>query len=327
MGRKGGGSLFYWRRRKAFDLSLIKGAAVAPRTICEPLMGPELLAAKNPEIRAVWITCGNPVAMLPESATVERALLSRELVVVVDSFLTDTARCATVVLPTTTLLEDDDVLGAYGHHFLSVSQPAVRRPEGVKTDLEILQALAARLGLAHALEGSARDWKRRLLAETTRTTGLRLEDLERGAVRSPLAKPVLFEGDRFATPSKKARLSVTAPSAKHADPEYPFLLMSISTDKTQAAQTSSEFQTGPLEATAHPDCGIADGAPAWLASRIAKIEVLVRHDEAQRRDLVIVPKGGWHSRGRSANSLVRARTTDLGEGAAYYDEPVKLLPL
>src|SRR5205807_153900 len=39
MGRKGGGSLFYRRRRKAFDLGFIQGAPVAPRSICEPLMG------------------------------------------------------------------------------------------------------------------------------------------------------------------------------------------------------------------------------------------------------------------------------------------------
>src|SRR5579872_3474645 len=37
MGRPGGGSLFYWRRRKAFDLSFVRGVEVAPRSICEPL--------------------------------------------------------------------------------------------------------------------------------------------------------------------------------------------------------------------------------------------------------------------------------------------------
>jgi hypothetical protein len=37
-------------------------------------------------------------------------------------------------------------------------------------------------------------------------------------------------------------------------------------------------------------------------------------------------KGGWLHRGRCANALVRARLTDAGEGAAYYDTPVRLLP-
>ena len=91
--------------------------------------------------------------MLPESDTVAEAIRTRELSVVVDPFLTDTGRLATVVLPTTTLLEDDDLLGAYGHHYLGESRPVVPPPAGVKTDLEILQALAARVGLAEVMAG------------------------------------------------------------------------------------------------------------------------------------------------------------------------------
>jgi len=37
-----------------------------------------------------------------------------------------------------------------------------------------------------------------------------------------------------------------------------------------------------------------------------------------------VPKGGHHSAGRAANALVHARLTDIGEGAALYDERVRL---
>ncbi len=114
LGIPGGGVSFYYKRRGAFDTSFL--SKKWPRTLSEPLLGQEILAAQDPEVRAVWVTAGNPVAMLPDSSAVARALETRELVVVVDSFLTDTARRATVVLPTTTLVEDDDLLGAYGHH-------------------------------------------------------------------------------------------------------------------------------------------------------------------------------------------------------------------
>ncbi|MBI3722576.1 molybdopterin-dependent oxidoreductase [bacterium] len=327
MGRPGGGSLFYWRRRAAFDLSFIEGAKVAPRTISEPLFGPDLLAAKDPPVRAVWISCGNPVVMLPESDTIAHALASRELVVVVDSFLTDTARLAHVVLPTTTLLEDDDLLGAYGHHYLAASSPVIDRPDGVRTDLEILQGLAARVGLSDLMRGSARDWKRRLLAPLERETRVSLEDIERAPVHSPRAKRVIFSGNTFATPSGKARLLETAPAPPPPhDGEYPLRLCSLSTDKAQGSQTSAACESVPLEATVHPDAarGIASGERAFLASRLGRLPVIVRLDERQRRDVVLVPKGGWHTRSRAANALIRARTTDLGEGAAYYDEDVRL---
>ncbi len=77
--------------------------------------------------------------------------------------MTDTAALAHLVLPTTTLLEADDIVGAYGHHWLGVVRPVVEPPEGVKSDLEIIQGLAARVGLGEELAGSAREWKRRLM--------------------------------------------------------------------------------------------------------------------------------------------------------------------
>src|SRR5262245_43194069 len=138
LGIPGGGVPFYFKRRAAFDTSFLGARPAPPRTVCEPLFGPDVLAASDPPIRAVWVTAGNPVAMLPESDTTVRALRTRDFVVVVDSFLTDTARLAHPVLPTTTLLEADDILGSYGHHWLGVATPVVTPPAGGKSDLEIV---------------------------------------------------------------------------------------------------------------------------------------------------------------------------------------------
>jgi hypothetical protein len=52
--------------------------------------------------------------------------------------------------------------------------------------------------------------------------------------------------------------------------------------------------------------------------------VTVRHDASQRRDVALVPKGGSLARGRCANAITQARLTDAGEGAALYEEPVRL---
>src|SRR5205085_11459062 len=67
LGVPGGGVSYYYWRRKNFDFSFIRDDP--PRTILEPLFEPQVLAADSPPIRAVWITAGNPVAMLPESGT------------------------------------------------------------------------------------------------------------------------------------------------------------------------------------------------------------------------------------------------------------------
>ncbi|WP_437593434.1 molybdopterin-dependent oxidoreductase [Sorangium sp. So ce1000] len=330
LGIPGGGVSFYFKRRRAFDLSAFEVEEPAPRTVCEPLLGREVLGMSDPPIRAVWVTAGNPVAMLPESETVAEALRTREFVVVVDSFLTDTARVAHLVLPTTTLLEADDVIGAYGHHYLGVSTPVVPPPAGVKRDLEIMQELARRVGLGGALDGSARDWKRRVTEPKLAPLGVTLETLERGPVRNPLAPKVLFEDRKFPTPSGRVNLITEAPEAPE-DPGasgFPLLLMALSTEKSQSSQWARP-QQGPAVVTVHPDaaCGVPDGGACRIASRVGAMTVLLRHDPAQRRDVALIPKGGHLRDGRCANALITARTTDIGEGGALYEERVRIEPI
>lgn len=328
LGIPGGGVSFYFKRRGAFDTSFVRGKAAAPRTVCEPLFGPEILKTSDPPIRAVWVTAGNPVAMLPESESTVEALRSRDFVVVVDSFLTDTARLAHLVLPTTNLLEADDVLGAFGHHWLASATPVVPPASGVKSDLEIVQELARRVGLGDVLAGDARAWKRRLLKGKLEPHGITLEMLDAGAVRSPLASKVLFEGRRFPTASGRVQLLTEAPPGTGQVPGYPLFLMSLSTDRAQSSQWSGRVD-GPAEATVHPEgaAGLPDGALCTLHSQRSSMVVRLRHDSRQRRDVVLVAKGGHMKDGRCANALVTARTTDLGEGGALYDERVRLAPL
>jgi len=328
IGVPGGGVSFYFKRRGAFDTTFIQGKAVAPRTVCEPLFGPEVLRLSAPPLRAVWITAGNPVVMLPESETTIKALSSRDFVVVVDSFLTDTARLAHLVLPTTTLLEADDLLGSYGHHWVGVAKPIVSPPEGVKSDLEIVQGLATRVGLSEVMAGSASDWKRRFIAPKLAVHGITLETLEAGAVRNPLPSKVLFADRRFPTATGKVNLMTDEPAASPDNPAFPLFMMSLSTEKSQSSHWAAP-QEGHPTVTVHPDAssGIEDGALCRMESAIGSMTVRLRHDAKQRRDVAIIPKGGHYRNGRCANTLLRARTTDLGEGGALYDERVRLVPV
>lgn len=329
VGVPGGSASYYFNRKSAVDRSFLEDKP--PRTVCEPRFGHDLLALTDPPLRAVWVTAGNPVAMLPDSDANARALAAMELVVVVDSFLTDTARLADLVLPTTTLLEDDDVLGAYGHHYLGVSKPVVPPPGESRSDLAIVQALANRTGLDDVVAGSPREWKRRLVNPKLAPHGVTLETLERGPVRNPLAPKVAHEGRRFATPSGRAQLLTSLPDAAGGLPDvagYPLFLLSCSTPRSQSSQWAV-VEEGPIECTVHPASagGLADGQVARLESALASMVVRVKHDAQQRRDVALVPKGGHLEEGRAANRLVRAQLTDGGEGGALYDERVRLIPL
>jgi anaerobic selenocysteine-containing dehydrogenase len=329
LGVPGGGVSFSVARREAFNLSFLGGLKTAPRSIPEPLIGPGLLGASDPSYRFLWITAGNPVAMLPESKTVARALESMEMTVVVDSFLTDSARCAHLVLPAATMLEDDDLLGSYGHHYLGLMHPAVSPLGESKTDYQIVQLLARRMNAGDEFERTPDEWKRILLGRTA-DRGVGLEELERGFMRNPLCEKVPFADRAFPTTGGKVNLIREAPVELPAvDERRPMVLMALSTDKSQASQWPDGAQQGPALCTVHPEAahGFADGAEVLLESEIASIRVKLRFDANQRRDVALMDKGGWHQRGRSANVLISAHVTDAGGGARYYDTPVRLLPV
>ena len=327
LGVSGGGVSFYFKRRGAFDTSFGGKSVEPPRQLLEPVLGREILEAADPAIRMVWVTAGNPVAMLPDSHTVKRALETRELTVVVDSFLTDTARAAHVVLPTTTMLEDDDLVGAYGHHWLGEVRPVVPAPEGVKTDYAIAQALAQRLGLQEHFTDDVETWKKRFLGLVS-DKGASLEAIRGGYVRNPLAPAILFADRKFRTPTGRVNLIHEAdPEPARPTAERPLLLMAFSTEKAQSSQWAHPLrQDGPAVATVHPDAaaGFDDGAIARIASELGAMDVRLKFDVRQRRDVVLMAKGGWLKDGRCANALIPAASTDAGGGAIYYDTPVRV---
>jgi anaerobic selenocysteine-containing dehydrogenase len=331
--RSGGGCSFYFKRRKAF--APFGPKVVPPRVIREPLLGPDLLAAKDPPIRFLWVTAGNPVAMIPDSAAVARAFEQTEFVVVADAFLTDSARRAHIVLPVPTLLDDDDLLGAYGHHWLGESRPVLERPPEVRHEVQVFQELARRVGLETYPQGSIDELKRMAL-RLVQDRGASLDDLRRvGTVRSPVAGQLLFPDGKVKTPDGRVHLLTTAPPPPEIDQppalpgsSAPLWLFSNSTEKSQASVWAGKGLGERTWVAAHPDAvpGMRDGETVLVESPLAAIEAELRHDPAQRRDVAILPKGGHFDRGQAANALVAARATDLGLGAAYLDCLVRIRP-
>jgi anaerobic selenocysteine-containing dehydrogenase len=336
MGVPGGGASFYYRRRFAFDTSFLRGPACAPRVFSEPLLGEQILAARDPEMQCLWITAGNPVAMLPDSLKVREALLRVPFVAVVDTHPTDTTDVADLVLPTLTLLEDSDLLGAYGNHYLRVSEPAVAPAGEARHELAIWQGLAEALdrrtggsALSAALAGTPDEWKRRLLRRTAEH-GVDLERLRSGPARSPFAAPVAHRERRFATPNGRAQLLSSAPPPPpRATAEFPLLLLAVSTPEAQASQRTQPRRAGPPLARVHPSAasGWPSGARVRLESRRGALQVELLHDERVHPEVLHLDKGGMLREGACANLLVAAFETDLGQGAAYYDEPVRLVAL
>ena len=102
--------------------------------------------ARAGKMRVLSLFGANPVLHYPDGASVRDALQKTEFVVVSDLFMTQTAELATLVLPACGALEKSGTTLNMTGDVLPV-HAAMQRPEGPRTDLEMIAALGEALGV------------------------------------------------------------------------------------------------------------------------------------------------------------------------------------
>ncbi|MFE9969309.1 molybdopterin oxidoreductase family protein [Streptomyces hirsutus] len=105
----------------------------------------ELLDALGTDIRSLLLMGSNPVVSAPRAAHVEERIRSLDFLAVCDVVLSETAALADVVLPVTQWAEETGTTTNLEGRVL-LRRRALPAPEGVRSDLEVLHELAARLG-------------------------------------------------------------------------------------------------------------------------------------------------------------------------------------
>jgi anaerobic selenocysteine-containing dehydrogenase len=222
-----GGGLLYNNRYLVWDPEIVghdaELRARTPRTLSINQIGQALLHA-DPPIRSLLVVNGNPAAVAQDQARITRGLLRDDLFTVVhEIFPTDTVRYADVVLPATMQLEQLDLHLSYWSLYLRLNLPAVAPPGEARSNLELYQALARRLGYTEpCLYASGEEIVRELLASPNPLlAGITWERLvAEPAVRLTLpTRPwVPFADGHFPTASGKLELYSETLAAAGADP-------------------------------------------------------------------------------------------------------------
>jgi anaerobic selenocysteine-containing dehydrogenase len=164
---EGGGALWSNRDIYHWNKTLIEGLDVVDKSIRvldmsrlgAVLTGDRGELGDGPPVLAMLTQNTNPAAVCPDSNKVRRGLLREDLFLAVhEQFMTDTARYADVVLPATQFLEHDDMYQAGGHSHIQLGLKLIQAPGECRSNHEVLQALAQRLGARHqGFEMSARE--------------------------------------------------------------------------------------------------------------------------------------------------------------------------
>jgi assimilatory nitrate reductase catalytic subunit len=267
----------------------------------------------------------NPVVSAPRSTHVTSRLKELDLLVVADFVPNETTVLADVVLPVTQWAEEEGTLTNLEGRILH-RRPALRPPDGVRTDLEVLRELAIRLGqpaerfpveaetvfaeLGRASKGGIADY-----------SGITYDRLRAGeALHWPVPSaahpgtPRLFL-DSFGHPDGRARfipVDHTGP-AEDVDAEFPLR----ATTGRVLAHYQSGAQTRLIKELAdavpesyvevHPDtaasAGVEDGDMAKVSSRRGEVQARVRVVASMRPDVVFLPFHfpGEHSANRLTN--------------------------
>ncbi|WP_419839092.1 molybdopterin-containing oxidoreductase family protein [Candidatus Poriferisodalis sp.] len=149
-----------------FDTALADLAPPAgpQRVVNASALGEVLVdAGLNPPVTVLVNYGCNPAVVAPDQNRVIAGLERDDLfTVVIEQFMTDTARYADIVLPTTTAIEHLDLMNAWGHLYVSLNLPAIDPVGECLPNNEIFRRLAGALeldgpGLADSDERVARD--------------------------------------------------------------------------------------------------------------------------------------------------------------------------
>ena len=302
------------------------------RTVPVTKLADALEAATDPPITTAFFMSTNLVNQMPDTAGMQRELAKLDFRVCVDQFLTDTAECCDVFLPSTTMLEEEDFLPSYGHLWMQLMQPVVAPQGECRSDLTILQQLADRLGFGADMAGTPAYWIDQLTS-TFRHQNVSHATLSAAGGRLwPEGTPrVPWSDGKFKTASGRFAF----PPALDDDPvlppaEFPLHLTFLASEGAINSQVREDRRhAGSVTAQVHPATararGLANGDRARLVSTRGSLAVTLECCDTARSDSVLIEKGDWAKYERGANVLTEPRYT-AGTGTAYNQNYVRLEP-
>lgn len=315
----------------------------AARTFTMMKQAEGILQARDPEIKMIIVTCGNPLTQVPNTNLVKKAFQSVETVVVFEQFMTDTAELADYVLPTTTVFEEEDIYYSSMYHAYVNYGPALVQPPGeAKPDLWIWTQLAERLGFGADFAFS-RDEFLTIGLSGLEKHGITLEKLKQEKHMLLPVKAVPWDDYRFQTPSGKYEFTSSLAEQKGMDgklkimypaesemtnralaEKHPYRLLTIHplrSNHSQHYHLIESMQSIKIEISKDiaEEKGLKDGDTArvfnFRGELVGRVKILAN----ACAKTINIDEGQWGKFGGSVNVLTSDRESDNGQGSTLYD--------
>jgi anaerobic selenocysteine-containing dehydrogenase len=344
-GTPGGGALMDTAHIWEFDYDVIRRPdllARPTREVNHSTLGRDLLEMTDPPIMALFVAANNPAVTCPDQTRVRAGLARDDLFTVVhDSFLSDTARYADIVLPACTAVETEDFYRSYGTYYAQHG-PQVIPPLGEsRSNLWLMQELARRLDLTDPV--FRREARAHLDALLDGANGLRLDDLLDAGPRKVMCVRRTPARTHFSSEAMARDRLPPLPEwrpdpAKEEAGRWPLRLLTLpghfqhhtafaGVDRLRRRQGTPACLLHPEDAGSR---GIGDGDPVLLHNDRGEVGMVARVSTDTQPGVVAVE--GNRNRdaylcGGPLNVLTADRLADMGAGATYQSTWLDVRPL
>jgi formate dehydrogenase alpha subunit len=250
------------------------------------------------KIKGLIVMGENPLITLPNKKRLEAALEKLDLLVVVDTFPTETAQKADVVLPGATFAEKDGTFTSMERRVQRVHRAIA--PLGGKAEWEIISALASQMGHPMDYHHPSEIFSE-MASLTPLFQGMDYGDLEAGGIQWPCPEPghpgtpVLYSEGFSNGGGRFFPVEYRGPEEKPGK-DFPMWLSvgrvlynyEIGTKERRALGLAKWYPETALEI--HPEDGatrgISDGDRVRLTSRRGRIETRARFSDCVARGMV-----------------------------------------
>jgi anaerobic selenocysteine-containing dehydrogenase len=346
-GRPGGGCFTGTSTSAAFAMGEVTREDLLPgpvRTVNMNRLGHALNELDAPRIMSLYVYHSNPVAVTPDQNAVLRGLERPDLFTVVhERFLTDSARYADIVLPSTSSLEHPDLYKAYGSFCIQRARAVLPAVAESRSNWDVFALLAAAMGFTEPFFRQSAD---QLIEHLLSLPNPLREAADGKAFAEGKAVELPSMGGlpaRFTTPSGKVEIlnpqqnpPLPGYLPRHAeDDPLPFSLMTAPSlyglnscfnerDELRARKRGMRLLLNPDDAR---ELGLTEGAPVVAFNSLGEVDFLAS-PSPRVPPSVVVAEGVWWLEfapgKRTVNALTSQRLTDQGGGSTFYDNRVDL---
>jgi len=310
-----------------------------------------------PGIHSLFVYNSNPAVIAPNQNLVNKGLEREDLfTVVLEHFLTDTARYADYIFPATTQLEHWDLMTSWGQNYINLNQPAIEPLGQAKPNTEFFRLLAKEMGITenYLFQSDLDIIRETLKSKHEYLKGISFDYLKKnGWAMLNLPRPWMpFADGNFGTNSGKCEFysSTLKEEGLSPLPEYnpvkyseeelnnfPLLLLTIKSTNNFLNSSHANIdhllkkEGAPLLDIHRLDAetrGIGDGDEVKVFNANGKMILKARIRNKVKQGVVCMPQGYWPSLlsgGSSANALTNDRLTDMGEGGALQEARVEVV--